>query len=383
MAGGYRPSMSAAVEGDPDRVGPTVLLACDYFLKYTLGLAQGLERAGCRITVLGREHAGEFGGDHAALRGHLRGRLTSDAEVRLLRGRARNVGALRSMAGGIRTKPAVPAVVHLQDGVVNDPRLLVAARVRPRRFALTVHDPVPHPGDVQPDARKRALRGVLLRSAAVVFVHGDALRDELRAKSPVRAAIEVVPHGVDAPAVMPLPTDPCLLLFGRMSTYKGVDVLFDAMPRVWERVPATRLVVAGEGLLPEHPILADERVTVRNEHIPETAVSSLFAQATAVVLPYRQASQSGVGSLAKTHGRATIVTDVGGLPELVADGSGVVVPSERPDELARAAQRLMTDRGLAQRLGTAGARTAESEAGWARVGQLTLEAYRRHGLLPG
>jgi glycosyltransferase involved in cell wall biosynthesis len=375
--------MSAPVEVEAASLGPPVLLACDFFLKYTLGLAQGLESVGCQVTVLGRDHAAEFGGDHTAVRSDLHRRLSPEADVRLLRGRARDIGALRHVAAASGQRSAGPRVVHLQDGVVNDPRLLVAARVRPRGFALTVHDPVPHPGDPRPGARKRVLRAALLGSAAVVFVHGYALRDELRASSRVHAAIEVIPHGVDAPTVMPLPAEPCLLLFGRLSRYKGADVLFDAMPQVWERVPAARLVVAGEGSLPEHPVLADERVTVHNEHIPETAVGALFAQATAVVLPYRQASQSGVGSLAKTHGRATIVTDVGGLPELVADGSGLVVPSERPRELARAAHRVLSDRGLAQRLGIAGARSAGSEASWARVGQLTLEAYRRHGLLAG
>ena len=76
------------------------------------------------------------------------------------------------------------------------------------------------------------------------------------------------------------------------------------MPAVWERLPETTLTVAGSGEIePEHPVLADPRVTLRDEHVPEEAVPGLFDAATCVVLPYRQASQSGVGSEAKQYGR--------------------------------------------------------------------------------
>lgn len=361
---------------------PAALLVCDFFLKYTLGLAQGLQQAGCRTTVLGREHAGEFGGDVVAARAEIDRRLAAGGDVRLLSGRVRDVRAMRDVVTLRRALAGQGAVVHLQDGVVNDPRLPFVGRAVPGRFALTVHDPVTHPGDPAPPFRKRVARAALLRGAAIVFVHGEALADELRVVTGVPRPIEVIPHGSDPPRVTPVPLRPSLLFFGRISAYKGLDVLLEAMTGVWAEVPDARLVVAGEGHLPDHPSLADDRVTVFNEHVAESEVPALFADASAVVLPYRQASQSGVGALAKAHGRASIVTDVGGLPELVADGSGLVVAKEQPSPLARAAIRLLTDSALAQRLGSAAAGTAASSGGWARVGELTLEAYRRHRLLP-
>lgn len=373
--------MLAARGSDARSSAPAALLVCDYFLKYTLGLARGLQQAGCRTTVLGREHAGEFGGDIAAARAEIDRRLAAGGDVRLLPGRVRDVRATRDAVTLRRTLADDGAVVHLQDGVVNDPRLPFVARAMPGRFALTVHDPVAHPGDRPMAFRKRLARTALLRGAAIVFVHGEALADELRAVTGVRRPIEVVPHGSDPPRVAPLPPRPSLLFFGRISAYKGLDVLLEAMPSVWAQVPDARLVIAGEGHLPDHPSLADDRVTVFNEHVAESDVPNLFAGSSAVVLPYRQASQSGVGAQAKAYGRASIVTDVGALPELVADGSGLVVANEQPSALARGAIRLLTDRALAQHLGSVAAGTADSSGGWARVGALTLEAYRRHRLL--
>jgi glycosyltransferase involved in cell wall biosynthesis len=100
-----------------------------------------------------------------------------------------------------------------------------------------------------------------------------------------------------------------------------------------------------------------------------------------VVLPYRQASQSGVGSLAKSYGRASVVTNEGGLPELVADGSGIVVPSEDAGALADALIELLTEPGRAEAMGAAASASAQSQFSWKAVGAATLEAYRRHGLL--
>jgi glycosyltransferase involved in cell wall biosynthesis len=167
-----------------------------------------------------------------------------------------------------------------------------------------------------------------------------------------------------------------------MSAYKGLDVLLEAMPLLWRRHPDLTLMVAGAGERPKHPLLSDERVTVRSEHIPDKEVPKLFAGTTCLVLPYRQASQSGVGSLAKRYGRPIVATAVGGLPELVGDGSGMVVPPEDSEQLADAVLRILDDRALAERMGEAGTRAVEREAGWRAIAERTLDAYERCLLTP-
>ena len=300
-----------------------------------------------------------------------------------LPGRVRDRDAVpvaRGIAAAVRR--FAPDVVHAQDSVVHDPRLLWAARLRPRRFAVTVHDPRPHPGDIEPSMRMRVTREALLTAARLVFVHGEGLRDELRdaGRAPL-PPIEIVEHGTDTPALTPPPDHPTLLFFGRMSRYKGLDVLLHAMPRIWRRVPETRLVVAGAGPLPDAAVLDDARIEVHNDHIPDADVARLFRGASVVALPYVQASQSGVGSQAKAHGRPIIATWTGELPRLVSDGSGLVVPPSDADALADATVALLTDGHRAHEMGLAGARTAASETSWASIGEATLAAYRRHGLL--
>lgn len=359
---------------------PRVVLACDFHLKYSIGLAGGLRRHGVDAALVTRDHALEFGGDREALARALHDALEPGA-VHLLPGRVRDISAVPEVVRiSRRAARPEPRVVHLQERAVNDMRLLAAARVWPGRYALTVHDPVQHPGDA-PRARVGALADrALLRGAGLVFVHAEALHEELLETAAVTAPVVVVPHGVHPPDVRPRPEIPTLLCFGRLSRYKGIDVLLDAMPRVWDVVPTARLVIVGEGDLhgsgvAGHRALDDPRVHLRREHVAESEVAELFAQASIVVLPYRQASQSGVGSQAKSFGRPLVVTRLGGLPELVSDGSGLIVEPEDPRELASACVALLSDDGKATQMGEQGARSIDRRSSWRRVAELTLRAY--------
>lgn len=355
------------------------LLVFDHFLKYCTGLAGGLAAEGSEVVLLGRARDDELGGVPGAAVDFVQQELGASVAFERLQGRVRDPNTIPGVLATRRSLDRFrPRFVHLQESVVNDVRLLAAARVRPRGFALTVHDPTPHPGDAVRARWKRKLRSSLIRHAGVVFVHGESLREEIRTVERPAGAVVAVPHGVETPEVTPLPDRPSLLFFGRLSHYKGLDTLLDAMPAVWKRCPEATLKVAGEGALPDHPVLGDRRVTVRREHIPEQAVPKLFAEATCVVLPYRQASQSGVGSWAKRHGRPVVASAVGALPELVTPDSGRLVPPEDPSALAAALLEVLTTPGLAARLGAGAAQSAREESSWQQVAALTLEAYARY-----
>ena len=352
-------------------------------VKYTVGLAGGLAAAGCPVALLTRDHDLEFGGEPGAMRKHVEHELGERVTHERLGGRLRDVGSWGEAARVRRRVGRFGAdVVHLQDSVKNDPRLLaIATAWRSQPLALTVHDPETRPEEHVPRRETLAYRW-LLRRAGLVFVHAEPLREQLIAAERPTAPIVVVPHGAASGPVTPLPETPMLLVFGRMSPYKGLDVLLDAMPAVWRSAPATRLTIAGGGPLPAHAVLSDERVAVRNEHVPEEEVPGLFAASTCVVLPYREASQSGVGSLAKQYGRAVVASAVGGLPELLSDGSGLLVAPESPPDLAAAVLTLVVDRDRAAAMGRSAAAAVADRFGWDRVASLTLDAYRRH-LLTG
>jgi alpha-maltose-1-phosphate synthase len=354
------------------------LLVCDFHLHYCAMLAGGLERAGVEVTLLTRGHDLEFGGEPGAAVAFVR-EAAPGADLQLLEGRVRSPRGWRQALSLCRRLGGGRAgFVHVQQAAAgNDLRLALAAGLRPGRYAFTVHDPVVHPGELKTKLAPR-VDGWFLRRAGLLFTHGEALREELTESYAPRGPIVVVPHGIDPGEPTPLPEKPAILFFGRLLRYKGVDVLLDAMERVWESIPEATLTIAGSGELESHPALADERVTLRREHIPEEDVPDLIRAATCVALPYLQASQSGVGSRIKPYGRPQIVTEVGGLPELVADGSGLVVPPDDSAGLGEALISILSDRALAERLGAAAIHSATREASWDAVALRTLDAYRRH-----
>jgi glycosyltransferase involved in cell wall biosynthesis len=356
---------------------PPALLVCDFHLHYCAMLAGGLQRAGAEVTMLTRGHDLEFGGEPGASERFIR-EAAPGAALHALGGRVRSprgwgeaISLRRRLGGGA-------GFVHLQQAAAgNDLRLALASGLRTGRYALTVHDPVDHPGEAEAELSNRIDR-FFVRRAGLLFTHGEALREELIETFAPRGEVVVVPHGVDPGEATPLPEKPAILFFGRILRYKGLDVLLEAMERIWAALPGATLTVAGDGEIEPHPALGDDRVTVRQGHIPEDRVPELIRAASCVALPYLQASQSGVGSRVKPYGRPQVVTDVGGLPELVADGSGLVVPPGDPDRLAEALVSILSDRGLAERLAAAAVDSATREGSWDAVAARTLEAYERY-----
>jgi glycosyltransferase involved in cell wall biosynthesis len=362
--------------------GPRVLLACEWFVKYTAALARGLADVGCEVLLVTRDHDLEFGGEPGAMRAHVRATLGDGPTHLELGGRVRDPARIPDVVRlRRRCRRWAPDVVHIQDSLPHDMRLAAVAGFPRRRYAITVHDPAPHPGDAIPSPRVRLLRRSLRRHARLVFVHSARIAEELAATGDARGAVEIVPHGIGEVRAAPLPEGKSLVFFGRISPYKGLDVLLDAMPAVWAAQPEVTLTIAGEGELPQHDALGDPRVRLRVEHVPERAVPELFAAASCAVLPYRQASQSGAGSEAKRFGRPVIATRVGGLPELVAAGTGRLVAPEDPRALAEAIVEVVGTPGLAAQMARAAAESAR-EASWRNVAAKTVEAYRRELLVP-
>lgn len=124
-----------------------------------------------------------------------------------------------------------------------------------------------------------------------------------------------------------------LLFFGFIREYKGLDLLLRAMGDERIKAMKLKLLVAGEFYGSEEPyrqIIREEgiedRVAFHSEYIPNEEVRHYFGAASLVVQPYKSATQSGISQLAYHFEVPMLVTNVGGLPEIVRDGeAGYVV----------------------------------------------------------
>lgn len=129
---------------------------------------------------------------------------------------------------------------------------------------------------------------------------------------------------LDIPGEVPL-----VLFFGFIRVYKGLDLLLLALAKT----PGIHVLIAGECYDDWQPYqtiidrnnLAD-RVHLHTDFIPADQVRVFFSAADLVVQPYRSATQSGISQIAYHFDKPMVVTNVGGLPEIVTDGvSGYVI----------------------------------------------------------
>jgi len=115
-----------------------------------------------------------------------------------------------------------------------------------------------------------------------------------------------------------------LLFFGFIRRYKGLHLLLDALHDERIRNRNLKVIIAGEFYEDAKPYLnqiaqlnLQDRVELRNEFIPNSEVATYFSAADAVIQPYTDATQSGVTQIAYYYNKPMIVTNVGGLAELV------------------------------------------------------------------
>ena len=88
------------------------------------------------------------------------------------------------------------------------------------------------------------------------------------------------------------PARPNILFFGRLEPYKGLRVLMDAMPLVWEVRPDAELVVAGSGQAESEVTDDDPRIRKLARYVPEAEVSQLFRDAQLSWPPTRRAARA-------------------------------------------------------------------------------------------
>jgi len=134
-----------------------------------------------------------------------------------------------------------------------------------------------------------------------------------------------------------------MLFFGLVRAYKGLDLLIDAFADERFRKMNVKLIVAGEFYDDEKPYLEQiERlglkdcIIINNRYISDSDVKDYFNAADIIVQPYKSATQSGVTQIAYHFEKPMLVTNVGGLKEIIPDGKVGYVVEPQPSEIANA-----------------------------------------------
>ncbi len=277
-----------------------------------------------------------------------------------------------------------PDVIHLNS---SHPLLLVTLPLLARKYNIvaTIHDATSHPG-TDKNLRKHLERQVVVRHAKYFFVHRDVIRTQFLELNPVidKAQVLITPHG-DYDFFNNTNSDTAteetatLLFFGRISIYKGLIHLVEAVALIREKHPYLKVIIAGSGDPGKQvqQALQDDIYEVHNRFIDDDEIAPFFNRASILVLPYIEASESGVIQIGKAFNKPTISTQVGGIPEAVIDGkTGVIVPPEDSQALADAIDTLLSDKDKLEQIKQNIQLESKNRPGWKEASAIMAATYK-------
>lgn len=254
----------------------------------------------------------------------------------------------------------------------------------------TVHDVNFHPGSKVKYYPLIIMlkKFIIMHLYKKIIVHGHALKNALT-ESLKRAPedISVVPHGClfsfqanAQDTAKKIEERYSVLFFGHMLKYKGLQYLIEAEPIISQSIPGFKLIVAGSGedlTRNKHLIENNPHFEVHDRYIANDEVADFFNRAAVVVLPYIEASQSGIIAMAFAFGKPVITTYVGSLAEVVEDRkTGLLIPPLNALKLANAIIHLLGNEELRAKMGNEALKEAHTILSWNHIADSTHKVYK-------
>lgn len=281
-----------------------------------------------------------------------------------------------------------PEVIHIQ---ANGHRLFyLLLPLLPRKTALinTIHDPVKHTGDVASRVISDEATIYWCRKYTDAYiVHGNVLRESLATSYRLDISIiHSVHHGhfgiykrLQSGQAKEVPLS--VLFFGRIWEYKGLKYFIEAANLLSDRYPEARFHIVGAGDdigKYVEQINAPENFDIVNERVSIEHVGKYFQQCTVVVLPYIDATQSGVIPVAYAYGKPVIASNVGAISEVVDDGkTGFLVPPRDAKALAEKIALFLENPRLSSDMKDDIAKMINGKLSWDVIAKETFDVYTK------
>ncbi len=251
----------------------------------------------------------------------------------------------------------------------------------------TIHDPVKHEGDRLSHAVNDSWVKFIGRYfTGKYIVHADALISTLVKSYKISAKRVVkIPHGnfeiyKKFQTKWPPVENNTILFFGRIWPYKGLEYFIEAANIVCRENQDVRFIIGGVGDdLNQYTdrIMFKEKFVIINNQISLDDAGQLFQQAALVVLPYIQATQSGVIPVAYAYSKPVIASNVGGLPEVVIDGvTGFLVEPRSSEQIAERILYFLNNPEVRIQIGESAYKFARQELSWGNIAELSYKLYR-------
>ncbi len=175
--------------------------------------------------------------------------------------------------------------------------------------------------------------------------------------------------------------DQVILFFGLIRKYKGLDLLIEAFSLL-KNNPNNKLLIAGEFYEDKQPYLdliskyhIEEQVIILDQFIPNEEVKFYFSAANLVALPYRSATQSGVTQVSFHFEVPTLVTNVGGLGEIIPNDVAGYVVEPNPQAIANSIDDYFLNKK--EQAFTEGMKSEKQKYNWSIFVNEVIDLYNR------
>lgn len=171
-----------------------------------------------------------------------------------------------------------------------------------------------------------------------------------------------------------------ILFFGRIREYKGIEILIQTEPYLSKRVTEYSIIIAGEGdfSIYQKFIRDSDRFKIINRFISDAEINQLFSQATIVVLPYIDASQSAIIPIAYAFNKPIIASNLPGLKEFVINNeTGILVPPKDSASLAKAIYLLLTNKNELKRMSENIINNNKIKFSWHSIAKEVINQYKQ------
>lgn len=203
---------------------------------------------------------------------------------------------------------------------------IIAFRLRSKKVVIVEHDGIVHSGDEYPF--QQTLLNLCLRLSSEIIFLSEFVRNRVQVDLSHKK-VHIIPHGLyDFKGLQTIPKPynpkPTILFFGRINRYKGLQNLIDAISLLPQE-SYEKLIIAGKSSI-EYDIsgLSSHKIEVLDRFLDKEEITAVFNRSHILVLPYIEASQSGVVAIAIANAIPVICTDVGGFREqLTLNGGGL------------------------------------------------------------
>lgn len=253
---------------------------------------------------------------------------------------------------------------------------------RKKIIITTIHDLRFHKGDL--NLLNLIMRRIIIRQSDGIIFLTEYAEESFKSKKIFKYTC-VIPHGIFDHYLRGIkheyqtyPNRANIVFIGRIEPYKGLQYLLEAYRVIHRRIPHSKLIIAGAGSLKKYSksMKGLDGIQVINRWLSDREIGEILRRADLLVLPYIEASQSGIIALGQAFGVPIMASRIGGISEQIIDGeTGILVAPRDSKELSKRAVELLNCEEERINLSNKEKKYAEKELSWDKITEDLLKFF--------